>query len=93
MLCSCVVCDTRFRDLLRDDGILSGLANSFQLDWLSQVFQSVAIVASLRRGVSLVEAAELGTVRTIDLYRRRSSDNDNADQLDRGGRRVAGRVR
>jgi hypothetical protein len=49
----------RFRDLLRDNPTLSNLANTFQVDWLAQIFQSVAIVASLRLGISLVEAVEL----------------------------------
>jgi hypothetical protein len=49
----------RFRDLLRNNPALSDHANGFQVDWLAQIFQSVAIVASLRLGLSLADAAEL----------------------------------
>ena len=50
---------TRFRDFLRTNSLLKGLANAFQIDWLAQIYQSVAVVAALRLGISLAEALQL----------------------------------
>ncbi len=48
----------RFRDLLQSSSLLRGFANTFQVDWLAQIYQSIAVVASLRFGISLAEAIE-----------------------------------
>lgn len=46
----------RFRDLVLEDTRLDGLANSFQRDWLYQIFLSVLTARAITDGVSLQEA-------------------------------------
>lgn len=48
----------RFRELLKQDSTLALLANSFQCDWLAQIFVSAITILALRRSLSLQETVE-----------------------------------
>lgn len=48
----------RFRELLKGDTTLALLANSFQCDWLAQIYLSAITISALRRSSSIQEAVE-----------------------------------
>ncbi len=48
----------RFRHLLSNDPVLGLLANSFQIDWLAQIYLSTVTLTAIRRGISIEQAAE-----------------------------------
>jgi hypothetical protein len=82
----------RFRHLLSVDPVLSLLANSFQIDWLAQVYISTLILRAVRMNVSIEQAAEseaagelASTIaEVIDTIMRSGADADDDDSSDDG---------
>ena len=48
----------RFRDVLKHNSTLALFANSFQCDWLGQIFISAITISALRRTISIQEVVE-----------------------------------
>ena len=48
----------RFREILKQDSALSLLANSFQCDWLAQIYVSAITISALRRSCSIQQIVE-----------------------------------
>lgn len=61
----------RFRDLLRENPTLDGLANRFQRDWLVQVYLSAVTAEALSRNCDLreAEAAVVGRDTSVPIAR------------------------
>lgn len=51
----------RFRDAIADDSTLEGIANIFQIRWLSQVYLSALATFAISRGLTLKESWEAST--------------------------------
>jgi hypothetical protein len=61
----------RFRHLLSVDPALSLLANSFQIDWLAQVYLSAIALTAIRENTSLEEAAKRESANELAATRSR----------------------
>ena len=55
----------RFREMLKLDSTLALLANSFQCDWLAQIFVSAITISALRRSLSIQEIVEHGQTDSL----------------------------
>ncbi len=57
----------RFRESLKQDSTLALLANSFQCDWLAQIFVSAITISALRRSLSVREIVEDSQPQNLGL--------------------------
>lgn len=86
----------RFRDAITDDPTLEGVANIFQIRWLSQIYLSTLVTSAFKRSSTLQEAWQdsatdptilnvnevLGVVFQSIAVSSQNADDDSADALD-----------